>query len=53
MEVKFMADIGIRIGLEGEKDFKNAITESMFKGTLRNVLSESDGGDASKNTSGA
>ena len=29
--------------------YKNAITEAMFKGTARNVLSEADG-DASKNT---
>lgn len=34
--------------------YKNAITEAMFKGTARNVLSESDdGGDGSKNQSGA
>jgi hypothetical protein len=32
--------------------YKNAITESMFKGTVRNVKSESDGGDASKNPTG-
>ena len=29
--------------------YKNAITEAMFKGTVRNVLSESDGGDSLKN----
>jgi hypothetical protein len=32
--------------------YKNAITECMFKGTARNVVSESEG-DASKNTQGA
>lgn len=31
--------------------YKNAITEAMFKGTARNVVSESD--DGSKNQSGA
>lgn len=30
--------------------YKNAITEAMFKGTARNVLSESDEDTASKNT---
>jgi hypothetical protein len=29
--------------------YKNAITEAMFKGTVRNVLSESDGGGDPKN----
>lgn len=37
--------------------YKNAITEAMFKGTARNVVSESDDsathGDTSKNTQGA
>ncbi len=32
--------------------YKNAITEAMFKGTVRNVLSESDGG-VPKNSTGA
>jgi hypothetical protein len=32
--------------------YKNAITESMFKGTARNVVSEDDS-NASKNTQGA
>jgi hypothetical protein len=30
--------------------YKESITEAMFKGTVRNILSESDNGDASKNT---
>jgi hypothetical protein len=29
--------------------YKNAITEAMFKGTARNILSESDGNGAAKN----
>jgi len=29
--------------------YKNAITEAMFKGTARNILSESESGEASKN----
>ena len=32
--------------------YKNAITEAMFKGTSRNILSESEG-DSSKNEQGA
>jgi hypothetical protein len=32
--------------------YKNAITECMFKGTARNVVSEADG-DESKNVTGA
>ena len=33
--------------------YKNAITEAMFKGTVRNVLSESDIGGVPKNSTGA